>query len=82
MLAIVAVAGLLHQDMRQGLATVESNRREYLFVLACETPVLLLALLSMRWLKRLFFWLGWGIHAAFAGCVVTVVIWLEYFWHW
>jgi len=41
--------------MRLGLATVEANRREYLFVLACETLVLLLALLSMRWLKRLFF---------------------------
>jgi hypothetical protein len=81
-LVIVAFAGLLHQDMREGLAAVESNRREYLFVLASETPVLLLALFSMRWLKRLLFWLGWGIHAAFTGCVVTVVIWLKYFWHW
>jgi hypothetical protein len=81
-LVIVAVAGLLHQDMREGLATVESNRREYLFVLACETPVLLLALFSMRWLRKLLFWLAWGIHLAFSACVVTVFIWLTYFWHW
>jgi hypothetical protein len=29
MLVIVAVTGLLHQDMRDGLATVEANRRQY-----------------------------------------------------
>ncbi len=55
---------------------------EYLFVLGCESPVLVLALFSLQWLKRLLFWLAWGIHAAFTGCVVTVVIWLKYFWHW
>lgn len=80
-LAILAVAGLAHTDAREGLATLEANRRQYLFVLACELPVLVLALLSLERFKKLF-WLGWGIHAAFTSCVVAVVIWLEFFWHW
>jgi hypothetical protein len=80
-LAILAVAGLAHTDAREGLATLEANRRQYLFVLACELPVLVLALVSLERFKKLF-WLGWGIHAAFTSCVVAVVIWLEFFWHW
>ena len=59
----------------------EANRRQYLFVSACELPVLLLALVSLERRKKLF-WLGWGIHAAFTACVVAVVIWLDFFWHW
>jgi len=43
MLVIVAVTGLLHQDMRDGLATVEANRRQYRMLLECEIPVLALA---------------------------------------
>jgi hypothetical protein len=81
-LVFLAVVGLTHPDPSQGLAAVGANRREYLFVLACESPVLALALFSLRWLKKLLFWLGWGIHLAFTGCVLTVFIWLEYFWHW
>src|SRR5882724_2085149 len=69
-LVIFAVAGLTHPDPTQGLAAVDANRRQYLFVLACESPVLALALFSLRWLKQLLFWLGWGIHAAFNACVV------------
>jgi hypothetical protein len=58
-LLIVAFAGLLHQDMRQGLATVLAVRREYLFVLGCESPALVFALFSMQWLKkRCFDWDG------------------------
>jgi hypothetical protein len=61
---------------------VNAYRREYLFVLACELPVLALALFSLRWLKKLLFWLGWGLHFAFTACILTVVIWLKFFWHW
>ena len=57
---------------------MEANRREYLFVLACEIPVLAFALVSSGRPKKLF-WLGWGIHAAFSACVLTVVIWAQVF---
>ena len=80
-LLVLAAAGLVHTDAREGLATLEANRRQYLFVLACQLPVLVLALVSFERFKKLF-WLGWGIHAAFTSCVVAVVIWLEFFWHW
>jgi len=43
-LAFFALVGLTHPDPSQGLAAVDANRREYLFVLACESPVLVLAL--------------------------------------
>jgi hypothetical protein len=81
MLMILAVAGLSHQDMRDGLATVEANRRECRLILECEIAVLALALASLRWHKKLF-WVGWAIHAAFTVFVVVIVIWLEFFWHW
>ena len=81
-LLFFAVFGLTHPDLRQGLSAVEATRREYLFVLACESPVLALAFFSLRWLKTLLFWLGWGIHIAFTACILTVVIWLKFFWHW
>jgi hypothetical protein len=80
-LVIQAGGGVLRPDFREGLAAVEANRREYLFVLACEIPVLAFALVSSGRPKKLF-WLGWGIHAAFSACVLTVVIWLKFFWHW
>ena len=80
-LLVLAAAGLVHTDAREGLAAIEANRRQYLFVLACELPVLVLALVSLERRKKLF-WLGWGIHVAFTSCVVAVVIWLEFFWHW
>ena len=82
MLIILAVAGLFHQDARQGMATVEANRKEYLFILACEIPVLVLGLVSLHWLKKLSFWTGWGIHLAFSLFVLMIAIWLEFFWHW
>jgi len=53
MLVIVAVTGLLHQDMRDGLATVEANRRQYHMLLECEIPVLALALAKEALLGRL-----------------------------
>jgi len=81
-LVLFSVIGLTHLDLRQGLAAADANRREYLFVLACESLVLALGLFSLQWLKKLLFWLGWGIHAAFTACVLTVVIWLKFFWHW
>jgi len=81
MLIFLAIAGLVHSDPRQGLAAIDANRREYFFILACEVPVLILALVSAKRGKMLF-WVAWGIHAAFAACVVAILIWLEYFWHW
>jgi hypothetical protein len=81
MLVVLAIAGLLHRDTREGLATIEANRREYRLILECEIPVLALALASLRWQRKLF-WVGWAIHAAFTVLVVVIVIWLEFFWHW
>ena len=46
MLVIVAIAGLLHHVVRDGMATVEANHREYRLMLEFEIPVLALALAS------------------------------------
>jgi len=82
-LAVLAVAiiGLVHVDPRIGLAAIESNRREYLFFLACEAPVFILALISWKGFKWAF-WVGYGINAAFSIFVLVIVVWLEFFWHW
>jgi hypothetical protein len=77
----VAVIGLVHVDPRIGQAAIESNRREYLFCLACELPVFLLALISWKRFKWAF-WLGWGINLAFSALVIVIIVWLEFFWHW
>src|SRR5258705_7352463 len=81
-LVLFSVIGLTHLDLRQGLAAVDANRREDLFSLACELAVLALGLFSLPWLKKILFCLGWGIHAAFTACVITAVIWLEFFLPW
>ena len=47
---VFSTIGLLNVDPRVGLATIESNRKEYLFFFVCELPALILALLS--WLRR------------------------------
>jgi hypothetical protein len=73
--------GLVHVDPRIGLAAIESNRREYLFCLACEFPVFILALLSWKRINWAF-WLGWGINVAFSLIVLAVIIELTFFWHW
>jgi uncharacterized membrane protein len=77
----VAIVGLVHADPRIGQAAIEANRRQYLFVLACEVPVLALALISLKRFQWPF-WLGWAINLAFALLLAVVVIWLEFFWHW
>jgi hypothetical protein len=77
----VAAVGLVHVDPRIGLASIESNRRVYLFCLACELPVFLLALISWKRFKWAF-WLGWGINLAFSLIVLAVVMELTFFWHW
>ena len=46
LLVVAALTGVLNPDPREGLAAIEANRREYLFVLGCEVPVLAFALLS------------------------------------
>jgi hypothetical protein len=77
----VAIVGLAHPDPRIGQAAIEANRRQYLFVLACELPVLVAALISLRDFKWAF-WLGWAINLVFALYVAVIVVWLEFFWHW
>ena len=77
----VAIVGLAHQDPRIGEAGIEANRRQYLYVLACEFPVLVLALISLRNSKWAF-WLGWTINLALASYLAVIVVWLEFFWHW
>jgi hypothetical protein len=81
--AVLAVAalGLAHPDPRIGEAAIEANHRQYLYVLACEAPVFILALISLRSLKWAY-WIGWAINLAFAGYVTAVIVWLEFFWHW
>ena len=78
---LVAIVGVVHVDPRIGLAAIESNRREYLFFLACELPVFILALISWKGSKWAF-WAGYGINAALGIFVLVVVVWLEFFWHW
>ena len=78
---MVTTVGLVHVDPRIGQAAIESNRREYLFILACELPVLVLALVSCKYYKWAF-WLGWAINLLFAMFVAVIVVWLEFFWHW
>jgi hypothetical protein len=67
--------------MRDGLATVEANRREQRRMLECGIPVMTLALASLGWQKKPF-WVGRAIHAAFTVFVAVIVIWLEFSWHW
>ena len=76
-----SIIGLIHVDPRIGLEAIESNRKEYLFCLACELPVFILALISWKRFKWAF-WLGWGINLAFTLIVLAVVIELTFFWHW
>jgi hypothetical protein len=80
-LLAAAVYGLLHQDPRNGSAAINANLRQYHFLMACEFSVLALAVGSFSRFKKIF-WAGWAIHAAFAGFLLFVVIWLEFFWHW
>jgi hypothetical protein len=77
----VAIVGLAHPDPRIGQTAIAANRRQYLFVLACELPVLILALISLRNFKWAF-WLGWAINIVFALYLAVIVVWLEFFWHW
>jgi hypothetical protein len=51
--------------MRDGLAAVAANRREYRLVLECQIPVLALALALLHWQQKMLFCVGWTIHAAF-----------------
>ena len=77
----MALFGLTHLDPRYGLAANEADRREYIFLLICEAPVFLLALVSWKWVKWAF-WAGWGINMVLALIVLAVIIDLKFFWHW
>jgi hypothetical protein len=78
---VVVIIGLAHSDPRIGQAGIEANRRQYLLVLACQLPVLMLALISFRFF-RWAFWLGWAINLVFALYLTVIFVWLEFFWHW
>ena len=75
-----ALTHLINQDPRAGLAAMEENRRFGLLIAGCELPVLAMALLSLKWLDKLY-WFGWGIHAALSVWLTVVFVWLEFFWH-
>ena len=77
----VSLFGLAHLDPRFGEGAITSDRRFYHSFLACELPVLALALISLRFFKWAF-WLGWIINLALALYPTVIVIWLEFFWHW
>jgi hypothetical protein len=77
----VALVGILYLDPRIGEAAVRANRGQYEFIVACQLPVLILALASRRG-SRGAFWLGWGTNLAFSLFVVVVVVWLKFYWHW
>jgi hypothetical protein len=76
-----SVADLVRPDARIGLAAIQSNRRFDLMIIACELPVLALALISMKRFSKLY-WVGYGLHAALTAWLGVVIIWLEFFWHW
>jgi hypothetical protein len=78
---VLAIFGLLHSDPRIGQAAIEANRRSYLAMLACELPVLILALISWKYF-RWAFWIAWAINICFALYLAVIVVWLEFFWHW
>lgn len=81
-LLVASTMGLLFfNDPKWGAAAVASNRKEYLFFIACELPVFALALLSSKG-TRWAFWAGWGINAAVSVIVAIVVVQLMFFWHW
>ena len=75
------LVGLIRVDPRIGQAAIESNRREYLFFAACETPVFFLALISWKRFGWAF-WAGWGINLALSLIILAVFIKLEFFLHW
>jgi hypothetical protein len=78
---VVSLNGLAHLDPRFGEGAIASDRRYYHFFLACELPVLILALISQRYFKWAF-WIGWTINLALALYLTLIAIWLEFFWHW
>jgi hypothetical protein len=77
----LALIEMAHPDPRNGQAAIESDRHFYLLFLACELPVLALALISLRYFKWPF-WLGWAINLALTLYLTVIVVWLEFFWHW
>jgi hypothetical protein len=80
-LAAPVVVNFIHPDPRIGLAAIDANRRFDLVVAGGELPVLVLALVSLKWLGKLY-WVGWGIHLAMTVWLGVVFVWLEFFWHW
>jgi hypothetical protein len=77
-----AIIGLVFSGAaRLGQEASRVNQRFYLTTLACELPVLILALKSRKGFKWAF-WLGWAINVAFAAFLTAVVVRLEFFWHW
>ena len=63
-----------------GEAASVSNRHQAVYVIECEAAVLGLALLARR--RKSSFWVAWALHLMLTILCATVVIWLEFFWHW
>ncbi len=80
-LVTVAVTDLIAHDPRAGLAAIRANRRFDRIITGCELPVLVLVLISLKWLDKLY-WVGWGIHIGLTVWLAAVIVWLEFFWHW
>jgi hypothetical protein len=62
---MVAATGLLHQDMRDGRATVPANRCEYRQCWNARYRCWRSHLPSLRWQQKMLICVGWAIHAAF-----------------
>ena len=73
---------LTHLDPREGQAALKSDRSFVLFAVACELPVLGLALVSLKWFQRVSFWLGWVINLGYGLWLTAMFVWLMFFWHW
>jgi hypothetical protein len=76
-----AISASLPQGVAPSEAATEANIEEYFIILACELPVLVLALISFKYFKWAF-WLGWAVNLLFAMFVAVIIVWLEFFWHW
>lgn len=80
-IVVFASVMLARLDPRMGQGALESDRKFSLVFLAWNLPVVILALLSWRWSKWMF-WVGWAIGLGFSVWITVVLMWLAFFWHW
>lgn len=83
--SVVLAYGVLYfmyPDAQSGQAAIEANRRFVLLAIACELPVLGLALMSLKQFQHVSFWLGWTINLGYGLWLTAIFVWLVFFWHW